>query len=697
MKGLILVESPTKAKTLYRFLQGKYDIEASMGHVRDLPKGDLGVDTQNNFSPKYVIPKDKRKVVEKLKEIVKNFDKIILATDPDREGEAIAYHLYYLLKNEVKDSVNFERIVFHEITQNAIDEALQNPRQIDNHLVSAQTARRVLDRIVGYNLSPLLWRKIKRNLSGGRVQSVVVRLVVEREREIEKFKSETYCRINVFLSKDKKEKIEFALVEINNEKIEITSKLNLYDGEYKFTKTTLDAQKAKEVTDDLTSKKFEVMDVAQKETKRAPLPPFITSTLQQEAAKRFGFSSKKTMLIAQKLYEEGFITYHRTDSYNLSGQFISQARHFVEQAFGKNYLHDTPRTYQTKSKMAQEAHEAIRSTNTQSKEKEILGELGKDFAKLYDIIYKRVIATQMADAIFESTKIVVKAASPTGSDKIGTGEKIGNTYLFDKSGSVLKFDGFLRLTGIPKEENLVPVLKVSDLLNFHEARMIESKTNPPPRYSEANLIATLEENGIGRPSTYAPIISTIQDRHYVEKSPPAGGGKFTPTVIGTTVNDFLVKNFSSIDDIPFTAQMENKLDEIASGNNDWIPMIKDFYKPFELQLESAEKEEKTQIPVEKTGKTCPECGSEVVLRMGRFGKFYACSRFPDCKYKETFRQETNAICPKDGGKILVRKTRKGRTFYSCENYPKCKYAVWKLQDVGKEVKPPEKTDLKKKN
>ena len=669
-KTLILVESPTKAKTLFRFLKGKYDIEASMGHIRDLPRGNLGIEVENNFAPKYVIPKDKRKIVEKLKEEVKNFDKIILATDPDREGEAIAHHLQYILKDEAKKEAEFQRIVFHEITQDAINEALNNPRKIDDNLVSAQTARRVLDRIVGYNLSPLLWHKIKRNLSGGRVQSVAVRLIVEREREIEKFKSEAYCRINVLLSKNGKDIMEFPLVEINGEKIEITTKLDLYDGDYKFTKTILDSNKAKKASDNLAKKNYEVIDILQKETKRSPLPPYITSTLQQDASRKLGFSSKKTMLIAQHLYEEGHITYHRTDSFNLSGQFIGIARKFIEQSYGQKYLNPSPRNFQTKSKMAQEAHEAIRPTKVEqiSNLKSEVSSLGKDAEKLFEIIYKRAVATQMSDAIFESTKISVKA---TGGDS--------NAYLFEKSGSVLKFDGFLRLTGISEEENILPQLAVGENLNFHEAKILENKTNPPPRYTEANLIATLEKNGIGRPSTYAPIISTIQDRHYIEKTE----GKFVPTVIGTTVNDFLVKNFSSIDDIPFTVQMEDKLDEIANGKNDWVPMIKDFYGPFEKQLQSAEKQEKTQIPVEKTDKKCPECGADVIIRIGRFGKFYACSRFPDCKYKETYKQETNAICPQDGGKIVVRRTRRGRVFFGCGNYPKCKYAVWRLQDVGK--------------
>lgn len=667
-KSLILVESPTKAKTLYRFLQGKYQIEASMGHIRDLPKGEFGVDVENNFEPKYVIPSNKRKTVENLRHIVKDYNQVILATDPDREGEAIAHHLYFILKSEANKDTKFARIVFHEITENAINEALKNPHQIDNNLVNAQTARRVLDRVVGYRLSPLLWEKIKRGLSAGRVQSVALRLIVEREGEIEKFKSEKYFKISVILLK-KDKPIEFELVEINGEKAGITIKLDLYDGEYRYTKTNIDKTKTQDVETDLKNKTYKIIDIIKKETKRSPYPPYITSSLQQDASRRFGFTSKKTMGVAQKLYEEGYITYHRTDSFNISNQFISSARTYIEKEFGKKYLSPEARVYKTKSKVAQEAHEAIRPTNTNNIETQIASEFGRDFAKLYGLIYKRAIATQMADAIFESTKVLVETSSQP---------QTGNKYLFEKNGSILRFDGFLKLTGTSEETDLIPTLNVNEALPLSDIKIIENATNPPPRYSEAGIIASLEKHGIGRPSTYAPTISTIESRFYVEKKE----GRFVPTITGSIVNKFLVHNFADIDDIPFTAKMEDELDNVANGSSDWVPMIKDFYSPFEKEIEKAEKEEKIEIPLEKTGEKCPQCGSDIVIRQSRFGKFYACSKFPECKYKESFSQETKAICPQDGGKILVRKTRRGRIFYGCENYPACKFAVWKLGDIN---------------
>ncbi|MCL4386900.1 type I DNA topoisomerase, partial [Patescibacteria group bacterium] len=697
MKNLILVESPTKAKTLFKFLKGGYDIEASMGHIRDLPKGNFGIDVENNFALKFVVPKDKRKIVEDLRSRAGKSSKVILATDPDREGEAIASHLHEILKDEVKKGTKFERIVFHEITQSAIEEAIKHPRDIDQNLVSAQTARRVLDRIVGYRLSPLLWKKIKRNLSGGRVQSVAVRLIVEREREIEKFKKEDYFKLSVILSKAKDldsspsvqndNGFEFNLVKIDSEPVEVATKINLYDGEYRYTKTILDKEKAEQIEKDLQGKNFEVIDVTQKETKRSPYPPFITSTLQQEAARRFGFSGKKTMSVAQKLYEEGFITYHRTDSFNLSTQFITAARKFVEKEFGSKYLPESPRMFRAKSKLAQEAHEAIRPTSVENKEEAIRAEFGRDFAKLYGLIYRKAIASQMADAIFESTKVSVEARLDSARQA-----KNGKVYLFEKNGSVLKFDGFLKLGYYEDEENLLPDFKISEKLKLSEVKLIESQTNPPPRYNEAALIAALEKNGIGRPSTYAPIISTIQDRNYIEKEE----GRFIPTIIGIAVNDFLVKNFADIDDIPFTVQMEDKLDEIAQGQEEWVPMIKEFYAPFEKKITDAEKEDRVKLPVEKTGKKCPECGNDIIVKIGRFGKFLACSSFPDCKYTAPLIEETKFTCPQDGGKIVVKKTRRGRKFYACSNYPKCKYAVWKLQDIGKPM-PEENSKVKTQN
>jgi DNA topoisomerase-1 len=531
MKTLILVESPTKAKTLSRFLGAKYEIQASMGHIRDLPKGAIGVDIENNFEPKYVIPKDKRKTVENLKDDAKDVDHIILATDPDREGEAISFHLKTVLSEENKKA-KFDRIVFHEITPKAINEALEHPHDIDMNLVAAQTGRRVLDRVVGYKLSPVLWMKIKKGLSAGRVQSIALRLIVEREREIEKFKGEEFYRLFATLAKTEKNPILFELVKINDEAIEKTNTLKLYDGEYKFAKTSLSQTDATSIENDLHGKDFTVLDVNQRESKRAPYPPFTTSLLQIEASRRFGYPSKRTMSLAQRLYEEGFITYHRTDSYNLSTDFISAARDYIEKNFGKKYIPDSPRTYQTKSKVAQEAHEAIRPTNLFEDESTVEAKLGKDFAKLYNLIYKRALATQMADALFLSTRI----------DVLAKGNK---DYLFQANGRVMKFDGFLKIWFYEDPEQLIPDLTVGDKLNLLEIKITNHNTTPPPRYNEGSLISSLEKHGIGRPSTYAPIISTISERYYVEKDE----NRFKPNEIGTIFNDFLVKNFSEIYEI----------------------------------------------------------------------------------------------------------------------------------------------------
>lgn len=673
MKDLILVESPTKARTLTSFLKDAYDIQASMGHIRDLPKSKLGIDIEDHFKPAYVIPTDKRKTLEMLREKVKGASTVILATDPDREGEAIAFHLYEMLKKEAKKNTEFKRIVFHEITKEAIDDALTHPRSIDNNLVGAQTARRVLDRIVGYKISPLLWKKIKRNLSAGRVQSIALRLIVEREREIEKFQTASYCRVFVLLKKAGSETVEFELTEIDSKKVEQSTKMKLYDGDYTFTKTILDRKAAEKIASCLSTRTFEVLDVARKQTQRSPYPPFITSTLQQEASRRLYFPSKKTMSLAQRLYEEGFITYHRTDSFNLSQQFLNKSRAFIEQEFGSKYLSTAPRLFKTKSKVAQEAHEAIRPTKVeklQASKTQIGQMLGPDAAKVYELIYKRAVATQMADAVFENLKVTVK--SPNGEE-----------YIFEKNGSRLLFDGFLKLWFYEENEELLPAYTVGEKLAYSEGKITDHTTAPPPRYNEASLIGTLEKNGIGRPSTYATIVSTIQERLYVEKQ----DNRFKPSAIGISVNDFLVKNFSSIDDIPFTAQMEDELDTIANGEKGWEGVISAFYKPFEKDLKDAEGAEKIELPVEKTDLKCPLCGNDVIVRMGKFGKFYACSTFPDCKYTAPIVTETNYICPQDGGKVVERKTRKGRIFYGCENYPQCKFAVWKLTDIKKKEEP----------
>lgn len=668
MKDVILVESPTKAKTLTRFLAGKYEVIASMGHVRDLPKSKLGVEIDKDFEPQYIVPRDKQKKVKELKEKVKKARLILLATDPDREGEAISYHLQYLLK-DINKKADFQRIVFHEITKGAIEEALNHKRKIDQNLVNAQTARRVLDRIVGYKLSPILWKKVKRHLSAGRVQSVALRLIVERESEITSFNSKSYFRIFLIVGKDNyKGTIDFELTKIDNTKLESSTELKLYDGTYKYNHTNLTYDEAQEILKSIDKKDLLVTDVDQKETKRSPYPPFITSTLQQALFRRHGYSGKKTMSLAQRLYEEGFITYHRTDSYNLSNDFIKKARDFILKEFGKEYLSSEERRFKTKAKGAQEAHEAIRPVGLTNEKDKIKSELGNDFANVYDLIFKRAVATQMSEAIFASTKI--------------TGEITNKkTYTFEASGSVINFPGFMKLYSIKEEKTQsLPKIIVGETLKYSSARISEHITTPPARYNEASLISSLEKHGIGRPSTYAPIISTLFDRLYVEKS----DGRLTPTDIGIKVNDFLVKNFSNIDDIPFTARLEKELDEIAEGNLKWNDVIKKFYTPFEKQLKKAENAEGVKIEVEYSNKICPKDNGRLIVRQSRYGKFLACENFPECRFTESLLETLDTPCPKDNGAIVMKKTRKGRTFFGCSNYPNCNFAVWKKEDIGKE-------------
>ena len=724
---LVIVESPTKAKTLGRFLGKEYTIEASMGHVRDLPKSTLGVDIEHDFTPEYVAVKGKEQIVRAIKSKAKTADTIILATDPDREGEAIAHHVREILPISNTTNKPIKRIVFHEITKEAIEEALKSPRDIDTHLVDAQTARRVLDRLVGYKLSPLLWKKIRRGLSAGRVQSVAVRLIVEREREIEKFRKEQYFTIVALLSKPHPrgvtsqhpgggrmdssrgfiprdspgvDPVEFELIEINGEKIEIKEKLDLYDGEYTFAKTTIDnKEKADAILAAITSKLFTVADVLQKEMHRSPYPPFTTSTLQQEASRRLGFTSKRTMSLAQKLYEEGLITYHRTDSVHMANQAVFAIRAFIEKEYGKKYVNESPRMYKTKQKLAQEAHECIRPTSVGLQMSEVRNQTGNDYVKLYELIWRRAVATQMADAVLESTTVysdviasgneAIPASLAGRSKEIATSPTAPRndnmTYRFKATGSVVIFDGFLKLYPQALTEQKLPVYSQGETLEAKSVDEIEHETTPPPRYNEASLIATLEEKGIGRPSTYAPIISTIEERRYVEKE----DARFKPTPIGVAVNDFLVANFADIDDIPFTVQMEDALDEVAHGQREWVAMMAEFYTPFEKKLDKVEGAERVKIAVEETDEKCPTCGSPLVIRTGRFGKFFACSRFPDCKFTKSFAEETNIECPKclaegrKDGKVIVKKTKRGRKFYGCSNYPVCNFAAWKLEDIKK--------------
>lgn len=686
MKNLVIVESPTKAKTISKFLGKDYDIKFSMGHIMDLPKSKLGIDLDNDFSPQYEIIADKKKLISELRAAAKTADAIILATDPDREGEAISANIQELLtegKNKISND-KFRRIVFHEITEHAIKEALETPRQVDTHLVNAQTARRVLDRLVGYQISPVLWKKVRRGLSAGRVQSVALRLLVEREREIGSFAKQNYWTIHTLLSQkaNPKKPTEFELIEINKKRIEAKETFSLYDGDYTTTKTTIDSQqKADSVVLDLKTNTFTVADVNQRQMKRSPYPPFTTSTLQQDASRRYGFSGKRTMSLAQKLYEEGYITYHRTDSVTLSPQAINQMRSYLEKEFGAKYVSEQPRSYTTKQKLAQEAHEGIRPTKVNVTYTHVAQDIGPDYAKLYELIWRRAVASQMADAIIESTTVYVDAQGKTE-----------NTYRLKASGSVLVFDGFLKLNPQALKDTVLPQFSVGEDLSLQSVRTDQHETMPPPRYNDASLIQTLEEKGIGRPSTYASIISTIIDRGYVERVEK----RFEPTPVGIAVTDFLVKNFATIDDVPFTAAMEDELDGIASGQKDWKAMMKDFYQPFEKKINEVQDAERVKIATEETGEKCPNCGEPLVVRFGKFGKFLSCSTFPDCKFTKPFVEETNILCPKDGGKVIVKKTRKGRKFYGCSNYPNCDFAAWKLEDIkaGGATTPAKKTTRK---
>jgi len=679
-KELVIVESPTKARTLARFLGSNYQIEASMGHVRDLPKAKLGVDVEHDFTPQYVIPRDKRKIVEKLKEVAGKAKKIILATDPDREGEAIAWHISQIAESSKQKADKFNRIVFHEITKEAVSEALKSPRSLDLKLVDAQVARRVLDRLVGYKLSPLLWYKIRKGLSAGRVQSVAVRLIVEREREIEAFKPVEYWSIEASLreqqtanSKQPKEGFEASLVKVDGKKAEVKN-----------------GKEAKGIVEELEAKDtvWKVAAVEQKDIKRHPYPPFTTSTMTQSAAHQLGFSTKKTMKLAQDLYEEGLITYHRTDSFNLAAVAVDSARKFIKEKFGQEFVPSQPRFYKTKSKVAQEAHEAVRTTDVSKQQIANSERLSKDHAKLYDLIWKRFVACQMTEAVYDQVTLDVTANPPAG--RAGREQRTTNSYLFRAVGETVKFPGWQMLYGEQKTANSeqpkkVPVLTVGDLLELLKLIPTQHFTEPPPRYTEATLIKILEEKGIGRPSTYAPIISTILERLYVELEER----KFKPTPLGVATNDFLVGNFAEEIEVGFTAKMEDQLDEIADGKREWVPMIREFYDPFEKHLEKVSQEaERVKVAAEVTDEKCPE-GHRLVVRYGRFGKFLACEKFPEHKFTKPFETEEEKKkleeveklglkCPECGSDIVVRKTRRGRIFYGCSSYPKCKWAAWQL-------------------
>ncbi|MBI5422419.1 type I DNA topoisomerase [Candidatus Peregrinibacteria bacterium] len=710
MNHVIIVESPAKAKTLKKFLGAKYDIKASMGHIRDLPKKEIGIDTEHDFEPTYEISTDKKKIVKELNELVhKHGDTMVwLASDEDREGESIAWHLAHALKLKKGE---YKRIAFHEITKPAVLAALENPRELDINLIHAQQARRVLDRLVGYKLSPLLWTKIRGGLSAGRVQSVAVRLIVDREREILAFKPEEYWNIGADL-KAKKGEFQVDLAKIGDKKAEVKNKAQ-----------------ADKILIDLEKAKYTVADLVKKDSKREPTAPFITSSLQQEASRKLGFSVKQTMVIAQQLYEgvalgkehTGLITYMRTDSYNLSQEFLKEVPKVIKDMYGADYVLSTPRVYTKKMKGAQEAHEAIRPTDPAKTPASVKEHLEPAQYKLYKLIWERTIACQMVAATMDLTTVTVDS---------------GNGYTLTAKGQVIKFPGFMKAyvegTDHPDEaladkESILPPLTVGEVCDLIKINSEQKFTQPPARYTEAMLVKKMESEGIGRPSTYAPTISTIITRGYVEKKPDK---KLYPMEIGTIVNDFLMEHFPAIVDLKFTAHMEARLDNIAEGEEKWVPVIREFYTPFEKTIEEkkksikkgdsitektdeicnlcgspmmvklgkngkflscsaypkcknakpllteAGKEEEAKLQEEFKNEKCDKCGSPMIIRNGRFGKFLACSKYPECKTTRPLTHPLKVKCPKCGGALVEKRTRKAKIFYGCSNYPKCDFATW---------------------
>lgn len=667
---LVIVESPTKAKKLRSYLGKEYKVEASVGHVRDLPKSGLGVDVEKDFKPTYEVSEDKVKVIKKLKEEAKGVKAIILATDPDREGEAIAWHLRTVLSDE-KIKAPFVRATFHEVTKKAVEEAIAKPSALNMHLVDAQQARRVVDRLVGYETSPVLWRKVRRGLSAGRVQSVALRLIVEREKEIEAFKPQEYWEIDVAVSTHEgKPSSIFTEGKVPQQPPAGHLILRVFKVAHKKYEPTTKGD-VTPLVEWLPSAEYVVENLEKKERTQSSLPPFTTSTLQQAAANRLGMTSRQSMRLAQQLYEEGVITYHRTDSVNLAASAVEEARAFISKEFGNDYVPEKPRYFASNSKNAQEAHEAIRVT--EPFRTSILNEKGltAQHQKLYDLIRRRFLASQMAAAVYDQATVTVEAT------------KGGHQALMRTTGSVLKFAGWRKL--FPAGEDVVlPDVEVGQKLDYRDLNAAQKFTEPPPRYNDASLVKELEKRGIGRPSTYASIISVIIDRAYVERL----DRRFKPTVIGVTVSDFLQSHFHVFMDYDFTAEMEEDLDRIARGEKEWEKVVKTFYGPFHKTVdETIEHAERVKLPVEKTGRMCPECGEaekgELVIRTGRFGKFISCSRFPECKYTEKIVEKVGEYkCPKcKEGDVLVRKSRWGKPFYGCSRYPECDWATWKKPGV----------------
>jgi len=680
---LVLVESPTKARKLSGYLDKQYVVRASVGHIRDLPKSKLGVDVAHGFEPEYLIPKDKAKVVKELQQLAASADVIILATDPDREGEAIGWHLQQILEPKVGKNTTFVRSTFHEITKQAVLDAIAHPAKLDMNMVDAQQARRILDRLVGYSVSPVLWKKIRYGLSAGRVQSVALRLIVEREREIEAFNPEEYWELDILLD-TAQGTLSKPEADWKNGKPEFTPAgmvvarlVKLNGKEYLPTS----AQDVVPVVEVLPTSKYEVVSIENKERRRTAPPPFSTSTLQQQSATRLGYTSKNTMRLAQQLYEEGLITYHRTDSLNISQQAVDASRAYLAQTYGQQYVPEKPNYFSNKSKNAQEAHEAVRPTDVPLSPEKIRASHGakltEQHMKLYELIWRRFLSSQMPPAIYDQTTAMISFAA---ADQSQSGQLKVN-------GSVLKFDGWMKL--FPNQGDVIlPALTMKQPMEYRDHLDAQKFTQPPPRFNDASLIKTLEQEGIGRPSTYASIISVIEDRGYVERKEK----KFFPTAIGMAVSDFLLAHFEKIVDYKFTANMEDDLDAIARGEKDWRKIIGEFYEPLEKLIGTVvEKADRAQIPVEKTGETCPKCGAtengEIVIRTGRFGKFKSCIRFPACDFTENIVTKIEGVlCPLcQEGEVVIKPTRYGRDFYSCTRYPTCNWASWTKPNPGDKV------------
>jgi len=725
--NLVIVESPTKSKKISQFLGKDYLVLSSMGHVYDLPKSALGVDVEHDFKPEYQVVRGRKKVLGEITKAAQKADETFLATDLDREGEAIAWHVAAAIQgvdpNDKVDSSKLHRVVFHEITKEAILAAFTEARSLDLDLFNAQKARRILDRLVGYKLSPLLWKKIRYGLSAGRVQSVGVRLIVERERERENFSEDQYFRIWAELITAVSgggDLFKAELVAKDDVAYETRKKQKLFASDYTVTRTSIASEKeAQDIIEDIKGYEFSVQTVEKKEVKQNPSPPYTTAAMQRAAANLLGFSARQTMSLAQRMYEEGFITYHRTDSTALAEQFINKARDYLEKSLGKQFVPESAARYQTSRKSAQEAHEAIRPTKAEDLKVlkgQITRKLGENEARLFELIWRQAIACQSVPALYERLSIEITAGP----------------YLFRAQGSILKFSGWKELGGPSNQNNndaLLPGVQEKEKLELKELSSTDHTTSAPPRYTEASLVKDLEKHEIGRPSTYAAVISTIQDRNYVGQE----DRYFYPQDTGIVVNDLLVEHFPDIVDLKFTAEMEEDLDRVARGEKKWTPLLKEFYGPFQVLLERKMKEIKKEdiVVMGKTGRKCPECGNELVIKLGKFGRFISCANFPKCEYAEflddkrtpedegqvdedqlkgkcpdcdselelkqgrygrfiacngypkckytkNYLEKIGMKCPEcKDGEVIIKRTRKGRVFYGCSHYPKCKYAAWK--------------------